>query len=727
MKTKTTDSKRILARAREKPDLDALRSELGVVLAQAGTVRDRQTAAARIRYNEWEGQSDDFRKHADDLGEEAMPFEGSADTRPFEADKIVNERTALMVEALMSGEIQSVPIGDLSAVEAAVKATRLMRYMRGVDLAGELRDEAELLANYQEGDDPGLGILKVWWKRELATELRTLSLDDVGRALLAARGIALPEEGGIPRGIEGAIDDLGDLIFNPLREDEAIELLGLAYPRVRRRNLRRALSSLRRTGEADLPVPYVKEQRVCMEAMRYMEDLFFHADIDNLQRAPVLYEVLRLTEQELRGHALNSGWGEDFIAEVIEAGPGPSGIDPYLDEAGLRDFVSGAERNIDNLYEVWLAYTRAADGYGIAGVYLTVFSHKVPGHYGLHELLDYPHGDYPFVLFRREKTGRGVHKSRGVTQIAGAAQHELKVQRDCRTDYTQIATIPPVKVRERRGGLEMVLGPMVEVPVRDPDDVQWMNPPPFPQMSIEVEKATKADLNEYFGRMVPEVPPELRQALLQKMVNGWLACWCRAFDQALQLMQAYMPPQLIGLVAGGPMQELTREQIRGSYRTMLAFNVNDLNLEFVIKRLDAIGRVLAWDFEGQVDRNTIMRAGLRGVDPALAEIGFRSEESATRREMKDEQDLVARMAVGIEAPQFREGINAGLRLRVLDQTVQGSPILGRKLWQPQSPDDELFAKLYENHRKNLTFLLEQNQNREVGRTGVKPLLGAPAV
>ena len=727
MKTKSNDSKRILARAREEPDLDALRAELDCVLAQAGNIRERQETAGRIRFCEWEGQSEDFRKHADDLGEEATPFEGAADSRPFQADKIINERVALVVEALMAGEIQSTPIGDLAAAENAVKATRLLRFMRGVEIAGEMRDEAELLANYQEGDDPGIGILKIYWKRELALEMRQLGLDDVGRALLSIRGIELPESGELPREVQGAVDDVGDLMFNPLRTDEAIDMLTAAYPSVTKRNIKRAFRELQRTGSAALPVPYEKESRVCISALRYMEDVFFLSDVDDIQRAPGLYEVLRLTEQELLAENLNSGWGQDFIDAVIEAGPGPSGIDPLSDANVQRDLVTGGERNVDNLYEVWLANTRAVDGFGIAGVYLTVFSHKVPDVYGKHELLDYPHGDYPYVLFRREKTGRGVNKSRGVTQIAGAAQHEIKVQRDCRTDYTQISTVPPVKVRERRGGLEMLLGPMVEVPVRDQDDVTWMQPPPFPQMSIEVEKATKNDLNEYFGRMVPEVPPELRQALLQKMVNGWLNNWKKAFDQALKLMQEYMSPTTLSMVAGGPLQELSREEIRGSFRTMLAFNVNDLNLEFVMKRLDAVGRVLAWDQEGLADRSMLMRVGFRGIDPTLAEVGLRSEESASRREVTAEQDLIARMAVGIPAQDFKEGVNARLRLRVLEQTIQSSPQLSRKINQPTAPDDQMFGELYKRHRQNLEFLVSQNDNRETGKTGVKPMaLGAPA-
>jgi len=71
--TPSTDSRRILARASAKPDLNALRSDLASALITRGTVQTRQDAAQRVRFNEWEGQSPDFRKHAEDLGREARP------------------------------------------------------------------------------------------------------------------------------------------------------------------------------------------------------------------------------------------------------------------------------------------------------------------------------------------------------------------------------------------------------------------------------------------------------------------------------------------------------------------------------------------------------------------------------------------------------------------------------------------------------------------------------
>ena len=728
MKIKYDNAKRRLARMTEtEPDLDALRAELGAVMTQAGTVRSRQEAAARVRFCDWEGQSDDYRKHAGDLGREALPFEGAADTRSREADKIVNERVAVYVESLMAGEVQVAPMGS-DDVEAATKMTRVLRYVRDVQLVDELRREAELLGNYQEGDDPAVGVLKVWWKRETALELRTLSLDEVGLQVLQLYGVPLGPDGAPVPGTEGYLDEVGDLMYNPERRSEAVEVLAQIFPSVPPARLRRALRDLVRVGSADLPMPYVKENRLCFTALRFMEEVFFPVDIDDVQRSRVIYEREFLSEAELRERQHSEGWGEDFIDEALEAGPGPSGVDvePLMGDGVARaaDWLTGGERETDSLYEVWHAYTRGADEMGIPGIYRTVFSAKCRGdYYGLHQLLDYPHGDYPFILFPREAIARGMQHSRSVALIAGSAQHEIKVQRDCRTDYTQLSTIPPVKVRQRRGGLEMVLGPMVEVPVRDPDDVTWMNPPPFPQMSIEVERAAKADLNEYFGRMTPDVLPELRQSLLQKSINSWLGNWKAAWKQGVQLIQAYSPQMELSLVAGAPMQPLSREEIRGAFHLALAFNVNDLSLEFVLKRMQAIGQLLPWDTGGQIDRSVILRAAFRGIDPTLSELALRDTGAVTQSEVKDELADIALMAQGVEVPLKAGGVNAQLRLQTVMQTIQSSPTLARRYNQPQTPDDELFRELVENHVKNLRFLVQQTmENPQIGRTGAKPVL-----
>ena len=75
--------------------------------------------ARNVRFCEWSGQSPDGRKHGDDLGVEAMPFEGAADSRIPLADGIINDKVALSVQAFFRSQVQAVPIETSDGPRAA--------------------------------------------------------------------------------------------------------------------------------------------------------------------------------------------------------------------------------------------------------------------------------------------------------------------------------------------------------------------------------------------------------------------------------------------------------------------------------------------------------------------------------------------------------------------------------------------------------------------------------
>ena len=728
----TTDSTRVLARAALEPDLAALRRELSAVLSHTGTIRDRQDRAQNTRQCVWDNQSADYRKwDADAADGQAKPFNGAPDQRVPVVDIVTRERIALYTEALTSGEIQAQPIGGLDQAETATRMTRTLRWLRANVLADELRSEAELLHSYLETDDPGIAILKICWRREPCLEMRTLSLDDVGQRLLELQGIQLPDPsdpaaGEALRYYAGAIEDVGDLLFNPGREAEAVEAMLAAFPTVSKKLLRRALRELRRSRSTALPLPYVKENRPGVAALRYMHDVFFPPDIDDIQKSRVLYEREWLSEAELRSRTLSEGYDAEWVELVLERGPGGGETDSYrVDTPWTRGTIgrSGAgEAETEKLYEVWHAYSRSADDYGIPGVYQTVFSDKVSDAWAKHELLDYPDGEYPHVLFKAEIVARGAENVRGTPDRAGSLQSDIKLQRDCRGAHTMLATIPPVRVTQRRGGLEAVLGPMVEVPVREADDVTWMQPPQFPAASIEMEKAAWSDLNQYFGRLTPGATNELAQAVLQNDVNRVLGRWGLVWTKIMQLQQAYGDPVEMQLVAGGPVQTYTREEIRGRFSTLLTFSVRDLNMEFVTARNQAIAAALTQDINGLVDRTVIVRASLRAIDPNLAEQSVRDPQVVTQKEIEDERSALGMMATGIQPPLRQSGINAQLRLDTLQRSVFESPVLARRVQQPATPEDEYFKQLVEERLKNLQFLVEQyNVNPQIGLQGTRAL------
>jgi hypothetical protein len=177
-------------------------------------------------------------------------------------------------------------------------------------------------------------------------------------------------------------------------------------------------------------------------------------------------------------------------------------------------------------------------------------SFHVPDAVAIHEILPYAHGLYPFVELARERTTRPLLESRGVPEICQTAQNEIKTQRDFRVDAASLSVLPPVRVPANRGKFDLVLGPGVQIPERRQGEVSFMEPPRVSQGSIEVEAATRLDVDNYFGRMSQGVPPQLAMLHTQELIDTWLLDMKLCVVQTMALAQQYMTPEEVARVTG---------------------------------------------------------------------------------------------------------------------------------------------------------------------------------
>ena len=96
--------------------------------------------------------------------------------------------------------------------------------------------------------------------------------------------------------------------------------------------------------------------------------------------------------------------------------------------------------------------------------------------------------------------GCGYNRLQGLDEQVNKSEGEIKVQRDSRTDRSSITTMPPVKVKARVGQKKQTYGPGVELPVAKMDDMEVMAFGAPDPTSVEVERSTKHDVNEFVGR-----------------------------------------------------------------------------------------------------------------------------------------------------------------------------------------------------------------------------------
>jgi hypothetical protein len=160
--------------------VDEIRTDLSAL------VQSRRDLARDTRMCRWDGQSDDGRKHREDLGQDAVPYENASDARVRIADKIVNERVAELVLATRRGSTRVVGMDGLD--EGKAGRLEILRQWVLNQWGDDFRRQTELLAQFQEGGAPGIGVALVDWDWEWGLESKTVTRDDVLASWAEGRG-----------------------------------------------------------------------------------------------------------------------------------------------------------------------------------------------------------------------------------------------------------------------------------------------------------------------------------------------------------------------------------------------------------------------------------------------------------------------------------------------------------------------------------------------------------
>jgi hypothetical protein len=706
-------------------ELAEARRDLEQTVDDCVSVWARQARATELRHNVWEGQSPDGRKHSDS-GEAVLPFEGSADSRIPLLDTIINDKVALAQQAFWRAEVQASPIEPGDTAQAASVST-LLRWLRRVPMREELRTEIELSAQWMYGDDPGIAVVAVDWLQDTKLVRTAITFDEA--ASMYASGAATPAEAS-PEMLEPEmLADFIDLLQNKEREREALAWLAAAFPSTTKRIHRQILRGLRRDGAADVPLPKIRENRPTATALRYGREVFFPVGTADIQRARRIHRVEWLNEEELFERVVTQGWSAETVDEIIKRGKGHSLIQSYGQTRAHENAVSlsGPGLEIDetqNLFEIIWSYERRTDELGIAGIYTVVWNSAVKDGWLWAGLCDFDHGRYPFVMRTRERLGRQVTDSRGMSRALPTHQNEIKVQRDARSNNTQLIASPPMKRKLMAGAAELILGPAADVPVQKIDDFELISYPALTAASMEMESTTKNEAFHYSGILTPESDPNRVFMLAQAEADNFNALWCGVFDQVLALCQQYYSPTELALITGGDDAPLGLgpDDIAGRWNIALEIDARDLNMDFVIKKLDTYNKLLSLDPQGVIDRTQAPAWGAAALFPGMAGRLIQPMAKVTQRLIDEEESNVAKMAIGMEPRMPEDGIDAPqTRLQAMQGAVGKSPRLSAQ-W---SADPE-FRALLENRQKFLMQQLTQEQNKVVGRLGTAPLQADPA-
>ena len=682
-----------MARVGDEPNVSALTEELRRSATDYGTSA-RVDRVESVRFCRWPGQTEDGKKWNDaNRNKPAFPWDGASDTRIPLADEVINGLVDLCSTSFWRSMLRVSPT-NVSQLDQAVTAHNLMDWAMNARMYNDLTREVELLSQYLW--TYGWTGVHVTWQQELGQKEQSLTMDQI--MALAAQS---------PEG--SVLADMPNLIANPEADDQSAELLLTAFPNLKKRRALRAVRDLRTDGECSFPVPTMTTNKPMIAALSPYDELVFPPETTDIQSARVVFRRYYMTEAQLLNKVETDGWDEEWAQEAINT------MGRFSDYSDFTYSVGLAENSIldrENLIEVCYAYQKSVDSDGVPGVWYTVFSPQVGDKWGYFDLLDYAHGQYPFVIWRSELIHRQITESRGVPEVCATWQHEVKAQRDSIFDYTSLTTLPPIEVPKTRGG-NLKIGPAIQIPVLRRGEIGFLQPPARePGVAFQLIAAIEAQTDRYFGRPTEKVAPAVTQMRQQRIINNWLHGWTEAFRQVLTLTLQYVGPEEIQRITSSQTQVPENAQ---DFDVMLKFDIRELSTDLVTEKLKAISSlVLPLDTAGVIDRAKLISVALRAIDPNLASELIMQQGPASQKMFSETNDEIALISLG-NPPNLRENDpTAAMRLQFSQQVLQSNP-----KYQAQLQQDQLFQANLQKYIENLQFSVQQQQNAVTGRLGVQ--------
>jgi hypothetical protein len=683
----------------ESPDrekISEILSDIDQADADGSQYVQRKLRNWNTRYCVWPGQSEDGRKHAGAMGRQPWPWDGAADTRVRLADNIIRDHCAILTNAFFKSRVQIQPVESMD-IDKRTAAEAVLKWLLFQHCLDDLRREVRLAAEFRE--TYGLAIMAVDWQQTTRTEIKRFTIEEAQMMVQESQDPNLAA--------------LLEIVMDPLQEETAAELLGQVVPELGKVSKVRAL---RDKGEVEWESPYIFESKPVWTALEAWEDVIFPIQTFSLQRAAFVARRELLNEVELRERAAVEGWDEDWVEEAVKHKGQLKRI--HLNLHRTDQFLF---EQLRDLIEIWHVFRKENDPKTDAiRVTRSVISYHIPDKAAVHELLPYAHGMYPFVEMPRERSTRPLLESRGIPELVQTAQEEIKIQRDYRADRASISILPPVRVPANRGKFDLVLGPGVQVPERRPGEIGWMDPPRPDAGSIEVENATRFDVNNYFGRMADGVPPQMSMIHTQEMIDSYLLDMKLCVIQTMALAQQYMTPEEVSRVTGNASLAFSAspQDIRGRFDITAEFDARLLDNEALGAKLKYLSEILVpMDSFGVIDRAGLVKYMFQAVDPNMASMLVQDIGAATQQEIEDEQGAFAKIAAGTEPPMKEGGQNAQVRLQTLQQIIQSNPAVSQRYQQ-----DEIFRRMLDARMQAFNFQLQQSQNAVIGRVGAQPAL-----
>lgn len=672
----------------EEPDIVELRDDFNRVRDDLGWWITRADDNRNVRFNLWPNKSEDGRKH----GEDAWPWDNASDLEIFHTDGLINQSVAMMKSALKKSNLVASPV-ESNDIASASLVTQFLRWLMFSQM-DELNKESEILANHIL--EKGMGILGVYWKREVQKVYRPLTMMDIMRD---------PD-------ITVAVES-GDFVT-------ASELMQNNKPDIADPDLVEKIEKAFNGESVEITANEIICNRPYLQTYELGRDILIDSNVMDLQSARSIYCLHYFTPEELKGKVHSDGWDETFVDNAIEVftGDQPSVRQTHPHIFPTRDVEM--LQNYDGLIEIVCAYRREVDTNGVPVMSMTCFTERGDDDlYAIHQVIKTHPAHYPFVAFPRERISQRLFDSRGWPELLRGYEHGIKTERDSRRDQASLSTVPPLEYMV--GRQPAMIGPGAKIAVRRRGEVGYMETPRPHPASTEVEQSMIQQSYKLTGRPTDEADAVGANVYTQDMVDKWLDGWKEVIAHVWRLQKAYGDDKIWFRVTNNQQgAEIIMDATGNRYDVDLTWNTINADEEKQAIKLEKLGTILAqFDRNGQVDFGEFARIFVESMDPNLATRLIIPQETAIAKEEEETSADIAKIASGqvVNAPP---NANAQLRMQVIQNYLQGTEEIPGQDNQERLQKDEAFQARMKTYMGQLQQIQEQQKNAMIGRLGTAP-------
>ena len=672
-----------LLRSTGEPDVGVLQSLYLETQNDLGEWADQRQRDYEVRRNIWNGKANDFRKHTKDAETgQVFPFDGAADHEILDIDDHIRTHKALCMNAFRRAQITAMPTEMNDVAQASV----VSNYMRWLVQVKMKEFEGELSLGTDNWLEKGLMVHYVYWDQEDRQQLEKFTLEQAAQIF----------------------GEQFEQFMTGEMDGQMIQLLQQSS-NVSENKARAMIDELRTEGETTIPVTRQIKNQPCIRCLAPDEDFFLPPWTIDPQKAPYAFHVIHMTPEEIYARGKKEEWDEDFIEQAAELS-GQGGA--YQGDTILnREHTNNADGYIDDrTVRIVYCYQRLLDEDDVPGVYCTIFAYGVPDVYGKHYLLDYAHGDYPFIVTPLERTTKRLYASRSYPEIAASAQQVIKSETDASIDNLSMSTLPPLL--HPPGQRPTRWGPGVQVSVFRPDQYQYAPTPPQSGASYSMREEVRMMTNKYFGRNDNEGDPVEIQNKQQDLVENFIGHVRKIMDQCYTLCQQFGPEEEFFRVVGiNDFQTYKKGRPGTRYDFWIDFDVTTQDPNQMVERVKSLGELGAMlGKTGSMDMDRLLQIGVAGIMPGAAHHIILPSEQGAQKAMEEERQAIAELMAGVP-PDVRENDAHQIKLQFFQQWLQ-QPDIQQKIAQ-----DEALAQRVENYGQQRQFQIQQDQNAVTGRLG----------